>query len=182
MRNRRNKRKLQKTNNKIIILTFSIVFAIATFISVIFSLINMGNDKVIHGIKIEGIDVSNLNKEQLNEKLNEWYNEIATKSINLYYQDLEETINIEEIEISANIDKVVEQALKIGRSGNIIKDNYDIIFTLLFQKKLEININYNEEKLDKKIEEISKKLPGTLIENSYYIEEEELIIKKVKTE
>lgn len=178
MRNRRNKRKLQKTNNKIIILTFSIVFAIATFISVIFSLINMGNDKIIHGIKIEGIDVSNLNKEEVNEKLNEWYNEIATNSINLYYQDLEETINVEEIEISENIDKVVEKALKIGRSGNIIKDNYDILFTLLFQKKLEVNINYNEEKLDKKIEEISKKLPGTLIENSYYIEGEELIIKK----
>lgn len=178
MRNRRNKRKLQKTNNKIIILTFSIIFAIATFISVIFSLINMGNDKIIHGIKIEGIDVSNLNKEEVTEKLNEWYNEIATNSINLYYQDLEETINVEEIEMSENIDKVVEKALKIGRSGNIIKDNYDILFTLLFQKKLEVNINYNEEKLDKKIEEISKKLPGTLIENSYYIEGEELIIKK----
>lgn len=178
MRNRRNKRQLHKNNNKVIIFTCSIVFAIATFISVIFSLINMGNDKIIHGIKIEGIDVSSLNKEQLNEKLNEWYNEIATKSINLYYQDLEETINVEEIEINANIDKVVEQALKIGRSGNIIKDNYDILFTLLFQKKLEVNINCNEEKLDKKIEEISKKLPGTLIENSYYIEEEELIIKK----
>lgn len=178
MRNRRNKRQLHKNNNKVIIFTCSIVFAIATFISVIFSLINMGNDKIIHGIKIEGIDVSNLNKQQVNEKLNEWYNEIATKSINLYYQDLEETINVEEIEINANIDKVVEQALKIGRSGNIIKDNYDILFTLLFQKKLEVNINCNEEKLDKKIEEISKKLPGTLIENSYYIEEEELIIKK----
>lgn len=178
MRNRRNKRQLHKTNNKIIILTCSIVFAIATFISVIFSLINMGNDKIIHGIKIEGIDVSNLNKEQLNEKLNEWYNEIANKSINLYYQDIEETINVEEIELSTNIDKVIERALKIGRSGNIIKDNYDILFTLLFQKKLQININYNEEKLDKKIEEISKKLPGTLIESSYYIEDKELIIKK----
>lgn len=178
MRNRRNKRNIQKTNNKIIILTFSIVFAIVIFISVIFSLINMGNDKVIHGIKIEGIDVSNLNKEQLTQKLNEWYNEIATNSINLYYQDLEETINVEEIEISHNIDKLVEKTLKIGRSGNIIKDNYDILFTLLFQKKIELDINYNEEKLDRKIEEISKKLPGTLIENSYYIEGEELIIKK----
>ena len=123
MRNRRNKRKFSSTNNKIIILTCSIIFAIIIFISVIFSLVNMGNDKIIHGIKIEGIDVSNLSKEQVNEKLNEWYNEIVLKSINLYYQDLEETINVEEIEINKNIDKVVEQALKIGRSGNIVKDN-----------------------------------------------------------
>lgn len=178
MRNRRNKRKLQKNNKKVIILTFSIMFAILVFISIIFSLINIGNDKTIHGIKIEKIDVSNLNREQVKEKMEEWYNETVLKNINLYYEDLEETINVGEIEISENIDKVIEQALKIGRSGNIIKDNYDILFTLLFQKELEVNINYNEEKLEKKIEEVSKKLPGTLIENSYYIEGEELIIKK----
>ena len=180
MRNRRNKRKCISSNNKIIIFTCSIVFAIIIFISVIFSLLNMGNNKVIHGVRIEGIDVSNLSKEQVKEKLEKWYNEIVLKNINLYYEDLEETINVEEIEINKNIDKVVEQALKIGRSGNIVKDNYDILFTLLFQKKLEVNINYNEEKLNKKIEEISKKLPGTLIENNYYIEKEELIIKRGK--
>lgn len=180
MRNRRNKRKCISSNNKIIIFTCSIVFAIIIFISVIFSLLNMGNNKVIHGVRIEGIDVSNLSKEQVKEKLEKWYNEIVLKNINLYYEDLEEIINIEEIEINENIDKVVEQSLKVGRSGNIIKDNYDILFTLLFQRKLEVNINYNEEKLYKKIDEISKKLPGTLIENSYYIEGEELIIKRGK--
>ncbi len=134
MRNRRNKRKLNTSNNKILIFTCSIVFAIIVFISVIFSLINMGNDKIIYGIKIETIDVSNLSKEEATTKIKEWYNATVLKSINLYYEDLEETINIEELEIEENIDKIVEQALKVGRSGNIIIDNYNILFTLLFQK------------------------------------------------
>lgn len=178
MRNRRNKRKSNSNNNKIIIFTCSIIFAILVFISVIFSLINMGNDKIINGIKIEGIDVSNFSKEQVKEEIDKWYNEIVLKDINLYYEDIEEIINVEELELESNIEKTIEEAFQIGRSGNILKDNYDILFSLLFQRKIEININYNEEKLDKKIEEIGKKLPGTIIDNSYYIEGEELIIKK----
>lgn len=49
---------------------------------------------------------------------------------------------------------------------------------MLFQKSLPIEVIYNEEKIDKKIEEISNKLPGTIVKSSYYIENEELIIKK----
>lgn len=49
---------------------------------------------------------------------------------------------------------------------------------MLLQKSLPIEVIYNEEKIDKKIEEISNKLPGTIVKSSYYIENEELIIKK----
>ena len=73
---------------------------------------------------------------------------------------------------------MIEKSLEVGRSGNIIKDNYDILFSMLCQKKFTMDITYNEEDLDKKIEEINGKLPGAVVETSYYIENEELIIKK----
>lgn len=50
----------------------------------------------------------------------------------------------------------------------------------MFQKNLNVEITYNEEKIDKKIEEISNKLPNAVVQNSYYIEGEELIIKRGK--
>lgn len=180
MRNRRNKRTILKKDNKITILTCSLVFLGIVMFSVIFSLINMSNEKIINGIKIENINISNLTKEQAKEKLQKWYEEIILQDITVKYEDLEENINIKEIEVQTNIDKLIEEALKIGRSGNIIKDNYDILFTMLFTKKINVEINYNEEKLNKKIEEISGKLPGSVIETNYYIEQEELIIKKGK--
>lgn len=180
MRNRRNKRTILKKDNKITILTCSLVFLGIVMFSVIFSLINMSNEKIINGIKIENINISNLTKEQAKEKLQKWYEEIILQDITVKYEDLEENINIKEIEVQTNIDKLIEEALKIGRSGNIIKDNYDILFTMLFTKKINVEINYNEEKLNKKIEEINGKLPGAVIETNYYIEQEELIIKKGK--
>lgn len=51
---------------------------------------------------------------------------------------------------------------------------------MLFQKKLELEIIYDQEKINKKIDEISNKLPGSIVGNNYYIENEELIIKKGK--
>ena len=172
------KRRTIKINNKIVIITISIIFIMLLAFSVIFSLINMGNEKIINGVKIEKNDISNITQEEAKEKLEQWYTDVVKQDITLYYEGLEETINLEELEIETNIDNVIEQALKIGRSGNIVKDNYDILFTLLFEKNLDLEINYNQEKLDKKIEEINGKLPGVVVETSYYIENEELIIKK----
>lgn len=178
MRNRRKKSKKEKINKKLIFLTCSIAFLILLLFSVVFSLINMANEKIINGIKIEEIDFSNLSSEEAKQKLEKWYNEVILKDITIYYEDLEETINIQELEPKINIDKVIDEALRVGKSGNIIKDNYDILFTLLFEKKLNIELIYNEEKLDKKLEEISNKLPGAVVQNNYYIEGEQLIIKK----
>lgn len=187
MRRRGNKRNINKSNklnslknlnNKVTIVTISSIFLALLIFSVIFSLVNMGNEKIINGIKVEKNDISNMTRIEAKEKLEEWYNEVVKKDITLYYGDLEETINMEELELETNIDNVIEQALKIGRSSNIVKDNYDILFTMLFGKKFNIAITYNEEKLDKKIEEINGKLPGAVVETSYYIENEELIIKK----
>ena len=174
MRNRRNKRKMQKVNKKVTIITALSIIIGLLFFSVIFSLINMGNNKIINGVKVEGIDVSNLSQEEANKKIEE----IKKKDIVIYYEDLEETINMEDLNIKINIMNSTAEALKIGRSSNIVKDNYDILFTMLFQKKLNIEIEYDEEKIDKKIEEISNKLPGARVKTSYYIENEELIIKK----
>lgn len=178
MRNRRNKRKLFKLNNKVTIITCSVIFSLLLLFSVIFSLINMGNEKIVNGVKVDKVDISNLTNEEAKEKLEQWYNEIILKDITVYYEELEENINIKELETEINIDKQIEEAVKIGRSGNIVKDNYDILFTMLFNKELMVDITYNEEKLDKKIEEISNKLPGAVVQTSYYIEGEELIIKK----
>ena len=168
----------KKIDKRVIILTFSILFFILLVFSVIFSLINIGNENIINGVKIQQVDISNLSKEEAKQKLEEYYNEVGLKDITVYYKDLEENINVKELEPEINIDKKIDEALKIGRSGNILKDNYSILFTLLFQKSIDIDIKYNEQKIDKKINEISKKLPGAVVQTSYYIEKQELIIKK----
>lgn len=63
MIDRRNEKEVQKPNKKFIIASLCIMIGLL-FFSVIFSLINMGNNKIIYGIKIEDIEISNLTRRR----------------------------------------------------------------------------------------------------------------------
>lgn len=178
--NTRNRNRNTKKIDKKVIFTILILLLFLLFISVIFSLINMGSNKIINRVYIGDINVSNLSQEEAKEKVETWYKETALSNIELNYNELSENITIEQFDASVNIDELIKKACQIGKSGNIIKDNYEILFTLLFKNKIELNIQLNNEKIDKKIEEINSKLPDALQKSNYYIEEDNLIIKKGK--
>lgn len=178
--NTRNRNRNTKKIDKKVIFTILILLLFLLFISVIFSLINMGNNKIINRVYIGDINISNLSQEEAKEKIETWYKETALSNIELTYNELSENITIEQFDSTINSDELIKKACKIGKSGNIIKDNYEILFTLLFKNKIELNIQLNNEKIDKKIEEINSKLPDALQKSNYYIEEDNLIIKKGK--
>lgn len=178
--NTRNRNRNTKKIDKKVIFTILILLLFLLFISVIFSLINMGNNKIINRVYIGDIDVSNLSQEEAKEKVETWYKETALSNIELNYNELSENVTIEQFDASVNIDELIKKACQIGKFGNIIKDNYEILFTLLFKNKIELNIQLDDEKLDKKIEEINGKLPDALQKSNYYVEEDNLIIKKGK--
>ena len=178
--NTRNRNRNTKKIDKKVIFTILILLLFLLFISVIFSLINMGNNKIINRVYIGDINVSNLSQEEAKEKIETWYKETALSNIELNYNELSENITIEQFDASVNIDELIKKACQIGKFGNIIKDNYEILFTLLFKNKIELNIQLDDEKLDKKIEEINGKLPDALQKSNYYVEEDNLIIKKGK--
>lgn len=148
--------------------------------SVIFSLINIGNDKIIGKVSIMGIDVSNMTKEQATEVLEEIIHDKMSEELVLKKDDYETSINANQINAQFNIEEAVQKAYDIGRSGNIITNNYNILASIIWENNIELQMNYEQESLDKKIDDISSKLPDGLVQNSYYIEDDELIIVKGK--
>lgn len=148
--------------------------------SVIFSLINIGNDKIIGKVSIMGIDVSNMTKEQATEVLEEIIHDKMSEELVLKKDDYETSINANQINAQFNIEEAVQKAYDIGRSGNIITNNYNILASIIWGNTIELQMNYEQESLDKKIDDISSKLPDGLVQNSYYIEDDELIIVKGK--
>ena len=148
--------------------------------SVIFSLINIGNDKIIGKVSIMGIDVSNMTKEQATEVLEEIIHDKMSEELVLKKDDYETSINANQINAQFNIEEAVQKAYDIGRSGNIITNNYNILASIIWGNNIELQMNYEQESLDKKIDDISSKLPDGLVQNSYYIEDDELIIVKGK--
>lgn len=177
---RRNRIEKPKYDLKKVAIPIGVVAFLVLFFSIIFSLLNIGNRKIINGVKIGDIDVSNLTQEEAIEKLNTWKNENVLQEIKVSYEEFEELINVEQFSPDMDIDKLVRKACNVGKTGNILEDNYTILFTSIFSKKINLEIKIDEDKVNKKIVEINSKLQGALEESNYYIEDNNLIIKKGK--
>ena len=172
---------LQKKKRKRTIITATIVvIVIGLFVSTIFALANINNDKIASGVSISGIDMSGLSKEEAIAKLELIYNEKKEKDINLIYQDYTTSLNSTLMEVNYEIEQAVNNAYQIGKKDNIFQNNYEILFTLIFKKNIDVNMTLNEEITTQTIKDIGVNLPGILIQSSYSIEEDELIITKGK--
>lgn len=165
-----------KATKKIIVVTVFIVMVLG--FSVIFALVNINNDKILKNISIMGIDVSNMTIEEANKTLSEIVNEKISEKLILKRDDYETSLNATQINVDFDIQNAVNEAYNIGRKGNIITNNYKILWTMFFGKEIECNFKYSEESLNKKIDDISLKIPGAVVQNSYYIEDEDLVIVK----
>lgn len=163
-----------------VIITTILICALIIF-SVIFALININNDKILSGITIMGIDVSKLTQEEAMKKIEELVQEKETQDITLKYDDYETTINGKQFSIKFDIEKAVSEAYNIGKEGNIVVNNYNILWTQLFKRDIQMPIYYDEEALNTKLQDISSKIPGAVKQTNYYIEDENLIIVKGTT-
>lgn len=176
-----NKSQIKNNKKKIsLIIIISIIFIIAIIFSTIFSIININNNNIVSGVKIEKIDVSGLSRDEAKEKIELIYNEKKQKDILLKYQDYDTTINPELIETNYEIDNAIEKAISIGKNNNIFINNYNILFALIGKKDINVDMEINEEVAKQTIESIETNIPGVAIDPDYYIEGEKLIITKGK--
>ena len=172
----------KKSKKKYIIIASVIaaIIVIGLLLSTIFAFINIGNEKMMSGISIEGIEVSGLTNEEAKAKVETIYNQKKEKEINIKYQDYESTLNPTLMEVEYNVDKAVETAYKIGRTENIFVNNYEILKTLIMKENVDVEMTLNEDVTKQNIQDISANLPGVVIESSYSVEDDELIITKGK--
>lgn len=160
----------------IVLILFCLIFLIGIF-STVFAFLNIGSTKIIAGISINGIDVSGLTSKEATEKVSNILSERLNNSLNLTYQDYTTTlIPSQEIDASYDISTAVEKAYLLGRSDNIFKNNFEIVYTYLSKNKIAMPLQYNEEKLESVVNNIALEVPGLVEQPSYYIENTELII------
>lgn len=146
--------------------------------STMFALANSGNEKIISGVNIKGINVSGMTRDEAYQKVQSAIDAKLSTAFDLVYKDSRTTIIPEQFEASFDVDNSVNTAFERGRSGNIFRNNYEILGSLLFKVNINPSFSYNEEAIDKLIEEIQTNLPDKMIEPSYYIEDENLIITR----
>lgn len=172
--------KKQTKKVKKIIISIIIVAIVALLFSTVFALTNINNEKIISGVTIKGVEVSGLTKEEAMAKLETVYSEKMKNNIMLQYQDLESELNPTLMEVKYDIEKAVNEAYSLGRNENIFINNYNILGTLIGKRDFNVDMTMNEETTKQTINDIGANLPGIMMESSYSIEDDELIIIRGK--
>lgn len=177
-------KKNQKSKNKRlwVIITISAILIIGLIFSTVFALLNLGKQTIAKGVCVKGIDVSNLTIEEATNKVNEAINMELSLGLDLIYgEDYKIDFDANQIQYSYNVSDAVKQAYSIGKSDNIILNNYRLLLTAFVGTNIEVESTYHEESLAGIVDDISAKIPGIVVQASYYIEEDELIINNGKS-
>ena len=162
--------------NLFIFINFGIITVLICFFSTIFAFMNVTKSVIINGVSIKGIDVSNLTITEATNKITEALNIELNTSIKLEGAEYETNLNSSQIEFEYDVAKAVQEAYSIGREGNIVQNNYEILYTAFLEKNIDVEYSYNTETLNYIVETIESKIPGLVVEASFYREGTELII------
>lgn len=149
-----------------------LVIALSTGFGVYASLSN----KIMHGVSINGVDVSNLSKQEAIEKLNSAFDGAFNKDITFQKEDYTYTINASSIGAKYNIEKAVADAYSVGRNSNIFANNFNVLKALIAKCKMAPTITIDSDLLDKKFDELDRSIPNRVIQSNYKIDGDNLII------
>ena len=169
----------KKSKKKLIILIIAVILVIA-ILSIMFALINMANNKIIKGVFVGSVDVSNLSKEEAMAVLNDIYTKRAEEKIYLTHGEFETTITYDAIEAKYQIEKAVEDAYGVGRNDNIFMNNINILKSLINGYEVNLEVTLDSDMISQVVKNINNGLQGAVVQPSYYIEEDKLIITSGK--
>lgn len=153
--------------NKIILMLFLLLIL---FVSFFFAVININNENIISRVSINNIDLSDLSKEEAILKLQEKFNFInSTETIDIYVNDIKYTTQINSLGITPNYEAMVNNAYEIGRTNNILVNNYKILQSYIWGYNLAPQLEINDEMFNIFIANISKNISESKIDDSYVI-------------
>lgn len=162
----------------IVFISFIVIFFIL-FLGI--TLYISSSDKIITGIYIKGVEVAGLTKEQAIEKVTNEFNNVLPNNLTVVHGEYEAQLNLEDLGTNLNIEEAVNRAYNIGRDSNIFKNMGTIIKNLVSINDLDLNVTVNTEQCTSILNDISIKLPDTVVQSSYYVEGNKLIITRGKS-
>ena len=158
----------KKLKSFLLLLIPLFIFAILVgILSTVFALINRDNETIFSGISVQGIDVSNLTIDEAKKKVSSIIGNHISEEISLQHNDFQTVILPEQFGVSFDVDSAVEQAYYIGKSDNLIKNNYTILSLLLKNYNISPSINYDEDLLNSLIDSINAQLPDRVVNSGY---------------
>lgn len=157
-----------------------IIIFIAIFCLVGFGIANLSNEKILKGVIVANVDVSDMTKEEAIAAIDSLYAGTTNRNITLVYEDYSLEISTLDIGFGyTDASVLVEEAYNYGRSGNIFENNFVVMKSYLDTKKnIETEEKIDVEKLEMLVGEL---MSGETIfseDDKYEVKENKLLITK----
>lgn len=159
---------------------FFIVFLLASVFSTVFAFINVNNTTFVSGISILGIDVSGLSKDDAKQKVADDVSNRLSTDVIFKHNDETYTLLPSSVGGSFDIDKVIDDAYSVGRNGNIFQNNFAILNAMINSKNFIPDFSFNSDSFDNSISQMNSNFADGIVEPSYDISGNNLIIKSGK--
>lgn len=163
-----------------IIFAVCILAVLLLLLSTVFALLNIGSDRIVKGVHIKGIDVSNLTPEEATKKVTDSLSPLLGMDLTFVHNEEEITLSPADFYASFDIEQSVALAYQVGRTGNIFEQNFQILNALASPYNILPGLSYSPELLEEKLVQIEQSLPDYVVQPSYSIEGNELKIQKGK--
>ena len=153
-----------------------IIITIVVIAFLIFTGYNALNPNIVSGVHIKDIDVSNMSKSDAKTKIENYITNTLPQEITLKHGDYQTSISLSQIGVNFDVKSAVNNAYNVGRQGNLFQNNFYVLPTMFGNVNIEPTLYLDVEQLTQNLNEISAQLPDKVIESSYYIEGNNLII------
>ncbi len=105
-------------------------------------------DTIYPGVTIQGMDVGGLSREQAEEKLAQYLQELSRKTVTLQVGEKEKSFPLAKTGLTCDNPDVVRQAEQLGREGNILKRVLQVEELALKGKDLPLEFSVDAEKTE----------------------------------
>lgn len=171
----------QARSNKSVKGVILIVLACAIVcLSVLFSIMNIGNEKIINNVFIAGVEVSNMTKDEAIEAVNGAVDIYFDRNLSFSLDDKEYSdVSAKELGfVILNLEEAIEEAYNYGRDSNFILNNYTILFSNFINKEIELQYDLEEEQFSEFAQKIANDNESISLDDTYEISGEKIIVTK----
>ena len=105
-------------------------------------------------VTLDGQPVRDWTEEQARQYVEDKEGELKGRTIRLTGEDIDETIDFDDLELQFDKEKIFDDVYLVGRRGTPWQRLNDVVATLRFGKDVPLSLKVDEEKLDERVQQI----------------------------
>ncbi len=138
------------------------------------------SNKVHKGVKVSGVQFGGDTRTEARAELNRLAHVLENKTITITYKNNTWKANPRELDVRIDADKTIDKAFAVGRSGKFAKVVGDRIGLWFKPRNIDLELAYNEDKLDKFIKRITKKVNQPAVDGAIKVVDGRAILTSSK--